>query len=76
MHRLTYCVTLCGVLPRVCTFQQCHMMNYMKMQQFLKLEEFTVRILCVALLLCCMCLTECKNGHPFAVTEVSIKQQC
>ena len=28
------------------------------------------------LLYTCMYLIECKNGHPFAVTEVSIKQEC
>ena len=56
------------------------------MQQFLKLGECTVRniLYCTHTLLCvpyvrmyvCTYLAECKNGHPFAVTEVSIKQNC
>ena len=29
-----------------------------------------------SLLYTCMYLIACKNGHPFAVSEVSIKQQC
>ena len=49
------------------------MMNYSKLLQFPELDGFTARG--IVLLLACACyslLIECKNGHPFVVTEVSI----
>ena len=48
------------------------MMNYLKLLQFPELEEFTVRDTLYYCWYVISFLIECKNGHPFAVTEVSI----
>ena len=63
-----------STICRVCIFQQCHMMSCMKLQPLQQLENFTVRnnkfVFTDNTIIYCA-LLECKNGHPYAVTEVS-----
>ena len=53
------------------------MTNYMEMQLLQILGEFTVKSCCLYYMYIIYCstlfanFTECKNGHPFIVTEVN-----